>query len=98
MCDYLKSNCDTDCMTIWSEVLKCTKEDFWGFFYKDSPMNDVIYMHAMSFVMPLELRDPKCCHLVQQSIGFPLNCYNYNFNCILLFCTHEMAIGVKCPI
>ena len=30
---YLRSSGDIGCKTDWSEVLKCTKEDFWGFFY-----------------------------------------------------------------
>ena len=59
MCDYLRSNCEIDCKTVCSEVLKCTKEDFWDFLYKDFCKSDIIYMHVMSFMMLLESHDPK---------------------------------------
>ena len=44
MYNYLRSNCDIGCKTVWSEVLHCTKEDLWGFFSKDSHGSDIIYM------------------------------------------------------
>ena len=72
MSDYLGSNYDTDCKTVWSEVLKCTIEDSWGFFYKDFHRSDVIYEHATSYVMSLETYNVKCFHLVQKYIGFPV--------------------------
>ena len=59
ICNYLRSRCDTGCKTVWSEVLKCTMEDSWGSFYKDYCRSDIIYMHAVSFVMSLESCDPK---------------------------------------
>ena len=58
MHDYLRSNFDTGCNTVWSEVLKYTNEDFCGLFYKDFHGGDVIYAHVTSFVMSLESHDP----------------------------------------
>ena len=82
MSDYLRSNCDTGFMTVWSELLKCTMDDSWGFFYKDFCGSDVIYVHLTSFVMSLELEshDPKCYHLVKKinRVSFKL----LNFNCM----------------
>ena len=71
MSDYLRSNCDTGCKTVWSGVLKYTLEDSWDSFYKDFCESDVIHAHTMSFVTSLGSHDPKCYHLAQKYIGFP---------------------------
>ena len=46
MFDYLRSNCDIGCKTVWSEVLLCTKEDLCSSFYKEFHRSDVISVCA----------------------------------------------------
>ena len=76
MCDYLTSNCDRGCKTVWSGVLKCIMEDSLGLVYRNFHRSDIIYMHVTSFMMSLESCDHKCYHLAQNTWVFPQNCYN----------------------
>ena len=57
MFNYLRSNCDIGCKTVWSEVLLCIKEDLCSSFSKEYHGSDIIYMCATSFMMLLKSHD-----------------------------------------
>ena len=71
MSDYLRSNCDIGCKTVWSEVLLCIKEDPCGSFYKKFHGSDVIYACAVSLVMLLESCYTNVVIFGAKYMGFP---------------------------
>ena len=86
MFDYLRSNCDIGCKTVWSEVLLCIKEYPHSSFYKEFHRSDVIYVCAMSFMMSLVSHDPHSVIFGTKYTGFPTKRgYNLNFSGISLF-------------
>ena len=56
--NYLRSNHDIGCKTVWYEVLLCIKEDICSSFYREFCRSDVIYMCMMSFMTLLKSHDP----------------------------------------
>ena len=70
MFDYLRSNCDIGCKTVWSEVLLCIKEDPHSSFYKEFYRSDIIYPCATSFMISLESCDPNVVIFGTKYMGF----------------------------
>ena len=71
MSDYLRSNCDKGCKTVWSEVLLCIKEDPHCSFYMEFHRSNIVYVCAMSFVMTFDSCNPNVVILAQKHMGFP---------------------------
>ena len=69
----LRGTCDIGCKTVLSEELLCMKEDVCGSFYKEFQGNDIIYVHATSFVMLLKSHDPSVVIFGTKHTEFPIN-------------------------
>ena len=72
MFNFLRSNCDIGCKTVWSEILLCIKEDPHSSFYKEFCKSDIIYMHATSSVTLLKSHDPNVVIFGTKHMGFPV--------------------------
>ena len=73
MFNYLRSNCDIDCKTVWSEVLLCIKEDLHGSFYKEFYRSGMIYICATLVVMLLKSHDFSVVIFGAKHVEFPVN-------------------------
>ena len=70
MFDYLRSNYDIGCKTVWCEVL-CIKKDPCGSFYKEFHGSDIIYVHPTSFMTSLGSCDPSLVIFGTKYMEFP---------------------------
>ena len=72
MFNYLRSNCDIGCKTVWSEMLLCIKEDHCGSFYKEFHGSDIMYAHALTSMMLFGSQViPMLSFLAQNTWDFP---------------------------